>query len=364
MKIIMILDNGYDPDVRVYKEAKYLVGKGFDVDVICWERNKESEKPQEEWHEGIHIIRFFIPSKYGTGIKQLKAYYKFYQTCKNYVNENKCDYLHCHDLTDGIIGMLVHKKTPYVFDMHEYYENAKPRKNSIKHIIVEMVIKNSLASLYENDIYLTPEYSGVREKLFPLKNYPDSNLIKQKDKSESNYFRIGYHGGVRNQIEPFTALFEAVKDMDDVRVDVNGLGIDYEELKKIQENYSNVYVHGAFDGTKELSRLYESTDVLFCGYDPNDPNMQGVAEIVKYYEAVLTGTPMIATKSLAVGMRVENNQFGISVDTNDAKEIKKAIIRLKEDKKFWTNCSENEKRIASQYDWNEAVKILDNIYSN
>ena len=35
-KVYMILTNGFDPDVRVYKEAKYLVEKNFEVTILCW----------------------------------------------------------------------------------------------------------------------------------------------------------------------------------------------------------------------------------------------------------------------------------------------------------------------------------------
>ena len=40
-KVYMILTNGFDPDVRVYKEAKYLVEKNFEVTILCWDRRCE-----------------------------------------------------------------------------------------------------------------------------------------------------------------------------------------------------------------------------------------------------------------------------------------------------------------------------------
>lgn len=359
----MILDNGYDPDVRVYKEAKYLRKKDVDVDILCWDRDKESQRSQEEYIDGIHIIRFNIPSQYGSGKKQVFAYLKFLKSCSKYLKCNRCDYLHCHDLNDGIIGMIIHGNTPYVFDMHEYYEKSTPNKNSLRHKLVEKVIKNSHFSLYDNDLYLSNEYSSIHNKLIPLKNYPDRDLIQYMEKPASKVFRIGYHGYVRNQVKQFETLFEAIKGMDDVRVDIHGLGNDLETLKSMQSNYDNVFVHGAFDGTKELSSLYGKTDVLYCGYDPGDPNMQGPKDLVKYFEAILTGTPMIATESLGVGERVKVNAYGLSVDTDDSQAVKEAIIRLKTDKEFWQRCSQKELSEACKYDWNEAVKILDKVYS-
>ena len=70
-KVYMILTNGFDPDVRVYKEAKYLVEKNFDVTILCWDRRCEYIDKEEEILDGIKIKRFFIPSTPGTGLKQL-----------------------------------------------------------------------------------------------------------------------------------------------------------------------------------------------------------------------------------------------------------------------------------------------------
>ena len=41
----MLLTNGFDPDVRVYKEALYLVGRGFSVTVLCWDRDPPGATP-------------------------------------------------------------------------------------------------------------------------------------------------------------------------------------------------------------------------------------------------------------------------------------------------------------------------------
>ncbi len=44
----MILTNGFEPDLRVYKEAKYLISKGHKVEIICWDREaRYKDKPNE-----------------------------------------------------------------------------------------------------------------------------------------------------------------------------------------------------------------------------------------------------------------------------------------------------------------------------
>lgn len=366
MKILMILDNGFYPDVRVYKEAQYLISKGCSVEIVCWDHVKDMKKPKNEIIDGIEITRYKIPCKKYNKIEYARAYVKYLFKVKEYLKKCSYDYLHVHDLSDAVIGFLCRKRnTPYIFDMHEYYESGMPRKYRLDHMLVEFLIKHSKVSLYENDIYLDSAYAAVKSKLIPLKNYPDKNIVHYVAKYPSDIFRVAYHGEVRNQLAEFEALFKAVQDLENVRVDINGGGKDLPYLEKIAAKYKNVFINGPYDGTNEkvMSDFYANTDVLYCGYDPQDPNMQYLAEIVKYYEALCTGTPIIATKNLAIGMRTEKYQYGIAVNTRKPEEIKSAIVKLMNDRSFWDECSKHELFNSTSFNWQAAVTVLDNIYS-
>lgn len=364
--IVMILTNGFDPDPRVYKEAIYLVNKGFAVTVLCWDRDLSRNNPEDEFQDGIHVIRYKIPSVFGGGKKQIKAYLKYISRCKEYLRQNKPEYIHCNDLDGMVVGALAGKKpSRLVFDMHELYEDVGEGKNikrKILRLITKHMIRRSHFSLYENDLYLRQPYASVKHKLVPLKNYPDSNLIIPKIKTDSSVFRIGYYGGLRTQIPQFTALFEAVKDLQDVEVLIRGGGPDLKELQTLSAQYSNVVVGGPFDGTKELTELYENTDIVYAGYRPDSATRE-CAEVVKFFECILTGTPIILT-DVYTGMadRINNRGYGLTCDTLDVAQIRQAVIKLKDDVNFRRKCSENERRDAYLYDWNEAVKILDKVY--
>lgn len=363
MKIYMILTNSFSPDVRVYKEAKYLTKIGIDVTILCWDRCKESKLPKKEEKDGILIVRFSKPSVLGSGWKQLHSYFGFIKLCRNYIKQNPCDILHCHDL-DGVLAGNIASigKIPYVFDMHEFYETGSLIKRAITREIVKSFIKRSIATICVSSSMINDYYSKQKHKLLLLKNYPDSDFICSLPKTKSSVLRIGYHGTVRNQLQEFKALFEACKNMESVRIDINGGGIDLDKLKLLSENYKNIVVHGPYDGILESNELYKNTDVLFLGYNPENKNYHGEFEPVKYFEAILTSTPIIATKTLNVGIQTEKNVFGIAVDTRKPEEIKAAVSAFKENTEFLSLCRQNMESAASMYDWNEAVKILDKIY--
>jgi hypothetical protein len=52
-KILMLRSNPFEPDERVYKEAKSLLENGYSVTLLCWDR--ELKFPEEEIFEGISI---------------------------------------------------------------------------------------------------------------------------------------------------------------------------------------------------------------------------------------------------------------------------------------------------------------------
>lgn len=360
----MTLTNCFDPDPRVYKEASYLVKKGNNVTILCWHRDMDRNYSDEEVIDGIHIVRFKIPSVAGTGYKQLPAYLKFIKKCCEYIKTHKYDYIHCNDLDGAIIGYIASKRTDrFVFDMHEFYETGNFITRFAYRKLTIYLVKKSYAAIVVNNDYFIKSYSSIHNKLFLLKNYPDTDLIQPLPKTKSDKFRIGYHGSVRQQIKEFTALFDAVKDMSNVRVDINGEGPDHNELIKIAQNYPNVHIHGPFDGVKELSILYQNTDLLFCGYDVSSPNYSNNLESVKFFEAICTGTPLLVTEGLCLmADQVNKLEFGLTCDTRDSDSIHNAIATLVCDDDLWKKFSLNELKYAHNYDWKEAVKVLDKIY--
>lgn len=365
-RICMLLTNAFDPDVRVYKEAKYLVDKGCYVEILCWDRDSSVGYPQREEIDGIHIIRFRHDSQIGSGKKQLGAYFQFIRDCRNYCKRNRFDYFHCNDFDGAIVWRLLkHFGSKMIFDMHEYYEDVGNKSDYLRRFMRRAtiyMIKRSEYALYENDLYLRTPYKSIQNKLLELKNYPDSDLVKCVPKTESDVFRIGYHGGVRSQIPEFTTLFEAVKGMSDVRVDIHGGGPDLKKLIELEKNYDNVHIHGPFNGTSELTNLYANTDVVYAGYRPYSDTRE-CAEVVKFFECIITGTPIILTEAYTgMGDRINKYGFGLTCDTLKVGEVRAAILKLKEDNAFWNKCRENEMKESYKYDWKNEVKTLDRAY--
>jgi len=62
--IVMLLSNPFRPDPRVLKEAESLQATGYNVTILCWDR--QAAYPLEEsLPSAVHVIRIQdIPSAY------------------------------------------------------------------------------------------------------------------------------------------------------------------------------------------------------------------------------------------------------------------------------------------------------------
>ena len=68
-RVLMLLTNAFEPDPRVHQEAISLVENGYDVTILCWDRDRKF--PPEEVIDGIKIERIYVRSTHGRGSTQV-----------------------------------------------------------------------------------------------------------------------------------------------------------------------------------------------------------------------------------------------------------------------------------------------------
>lgn len=361
-KVIMIVTNRYDPDVRIHKEAIHLVNRGYSVEILCWDRENEYNDKSIDNIDGIKIIRFFPYAKYGTGIKQIKAYFKFIFQVKKYLSKVQYDYIHCHDL-DGIITGYIgkSKKSKLIFDMHEFYESlyGKGKNSEFVRLIVSFFQNKSDWIIYVNEIQTKSISKKNYKKLIYLPNYPDSFNFSPKLGILDDRLRISYIGNVR-QYNELKNLMDACKDMNDVFVSIHGMGVAYEKLNNIVNNYSNVILTGKYD-YKRSSDLYGNTDILYIMY-PMDNIQNKMSYPIKFFEAIITKTPVIVSKGSVLEEFIMKNDIGFAVDGKNINEIKDLVNHINNNRQILEEKLINLEKIQFDYSWEEVVKNLDTIY--
>lgn len=359
--IKMILTNGFDPDVRVYKEAKYLLNKGHEVDILCWDRKNYYKDKQIENIDGINIRRYEILSKPGSGFKQLPAYFIFLKKCRKELRKGIYDYLHCHDLDGMIIGYFSNNKNAkLIFDMHELYISGRFEKFAF---IIKRILKflqnKSYKIIYLNDIQKNTMSSRNKEKLVFLPNYPELERFKGAEKTYSDKLRISFTGTVR-QYESLKALIDATGGNDNIFVSINGDGTSYLKVKEASVNYSNVEVTGKFN-YKDIVGFYNNSDLFYCAYNNNIINHNN-AIATKFYEAIATLTPMIVTKGTEMDNICKKYNIGIGIDSQNSSEIKKVLNDLYYNRTKINNMAVNMQKMQFNFSWETVATNLENIY--
>lgn len=269
-KITMVLCNAFSPDVRVYKEAKYLADRGHSVTILALDRKEEFLDSPVVDFDGIHLVRFFcrdprLDNKIKTsriwGRLKILVYFLWYRNfirqIGEYLKAHPCDYLHCHDLDGIVAGWLARpQKIPLVFDMHELYEEQNASIKKIRLVVRGFV--NFMQNHCYKIIAVHPRQAmhmsrKNKKKLVMLPNYPDLNMFAEVRHVPTEKLRVNYIGTVRGQTALFRNLFEACRDLPDVEVAIHGSGGDYPALKKMEREYRNVTIAGKFDGSMDSS---------------------------------------------------------------------------------------------------------------
>lgn len=361
MKIIMILTNGFAPDLRVYKEAKYLAQKENEVEILCWDReNQYINKPVEQLGK-IKIVRFFAQSKYGSGIKQIFKLFQFKKACKKYLKAVDYQYIHCHDLDGMLVGYLLHKRgDKLIFDMHEYYNSGSYAKI---YFIVKRLLRflqnKSYKIIHVNEKQIENIEEKNKNKLVYLPNYPESSKFQKVVHKSADSLRVTYAGYVRHLI-PMTNLVLAGKKIKNIKISIHGSGEILEQLRNLAKDASNIELTGAYTH-EEIGEFYSNADIVYIVYNKGNPNDE-TALPTKFFESIISGLPVIVSKDSLLEKTVKKYDIGFSVDGTNLEEVEKLLIELQNNREILEQKRKNVEKIKSKFIWEDVVRNLDTIY--
>ena len=142
-----------------------------------------------------------------------------------------------------------------------------------------------------------------------------------------------------------------------INVGIYGMGICYEQLRNLKIP-KNVTIYGKYDGIKEIAKIYRNTDILYCSYDPTNYNWK-VAYPVKFYESIITLTPIIISKETVAEQFVIQNRIGESIEYGNEFSINNAIEKIIS---HYDGYVQSLKKISNNYQWESVIDNLNKIY--
>lgn len=373
MNVVMLLNNGFAPDLRVYKEAKYLFDKNINIEILCLDRKNEYLNRPEEVYRDVKIKRFFVRTEKTTKlinksrfISKFKYFIyfkwllKYIKQVKEYTKGKDFEILHCHDLEMAFCGVVFFKNKKVVFDMHEYYAEKRSKiLNWLINRVVKFVQKRATWIIHVNDFQIKDIKN--KKKLVFVPNYPQIHKFKNLKYKSSGKLRISYTGYVSRYL-PIFNLMKVADELDNINVSINGDGPFYEELKEKSKDMKNVVMTGRYSHD-DIAKFYENSDILYCVYNKGNKNDE-TAIPTKFYEALITGSPIIVAKNTEMSRFVEKYNIGFCVDGEDKEDIKNTIINIQKNPEILKKKRMNVEKISNQYTWENVVTNLDSIYKS
>lgn len=366
-KVLMLLTNAFDPDPRVHQEATALVEEGYEVTILCWDRDRKS--PAKEVIDGISIERIYVRSTHGRGTGQILFLLVFWIRAFLRCVGKRFNTVHCHDFDTLPVGYVLARMRgkKVVYDAHESY--------------VDMLI--NVPTHLKKLIYFLENYFLKRVDLVItvgeiLKNSLESRGAKKacvvgnwKKRAAFNFHREDLEGertilGVKNgqlvisfianlgEERKLQALIDAVKDTASVFLLTGGNGPLRPMVEEAASRYSNVKYLGYVDPFR-IPYYTALSDVVFYGFDPKNPNAKYSAPN-KLFEALAAGKAVITGDFGEIGKIVKEYGCGIVLESMSSNDIKDALLSLHGTK--LVSYQTEAKRAGEIYNWGNASNIL------
>jgi glycosyltransferase involved in cell wall biosynthesis len=369
-RVLMLLTNAFDPDPRVHQEAVSLVQNGYDVTLLCWDRDYKF--PSQEVVDGIRIERIYVRSTHGRGATQAPFLLLFWLKAYARASKKGFDIVHCHDFDTLPLGYLLskRKKAKVIYDAHESYVDMlinvpiwlkKPVYKTENFLLRRIDLLITVGEILKKNF----EKRGVQHSCV-VGNWKDPDEFKfpqevlNEEKRRLNILNgqlvISFIAnlGKERQLAP---LIAAVKDIPGISLIIGGDGPFRGVVQEAAQKYSNIIYLGYVHPSKVP--LYTTiSDIIFYGFDPANPNSKFSAPN-KLFEALAAGKAVLTGDFGEIGRIVEETECGLIIKKFTGEGIKKNLSSLSPEilNRFKEN---SQKNALEKYNWQNArITLLD-----
>ncbi len=372
-KVAMLVSNAFRPDPRVHREARSLVGRGYDVTIIAWDRERKYQL--SEVIDGIRIERIHVKSSYGKGMLQLFAMLFFWRKALFALMRNDMDIIHCHDFDTLPVGLLCKKLlgVKLVYDAHENYSvflrATTPRLvSAIVAILERLSIRNVDSIITASTLVAKMLRQDSPCPVVTLGNWQpagfpgldEESLRRKRDNLPLRDKLIIIYIGGFGRYRVIVPLIDAVQRRGDAVALIAGDGPQRPEIERRCRDTENAVYLGWIDPA-DVPYYVSLSDVVYYALDHNAPaTIYNAPNSLGY--AVSMGKAVIASDAGDLGRIVREIDCGMLLENNTADEIEAAIQEL-QNVQFLERCKRNATRAGRQeYNWQAVEQQLLDLY--
>jgi glycosyltransferase involved in cell wall biosynthesis len=386
MKILMVLDHEFPPDIRVENEIASLHKAGHEVHIACFTR-KNGEALEHNSTCVIHRKRIsaFI-YKSSVACLTLPFYFAYW---RRFVAEILARYtfdaMHIHDLPLARIGYEMKRRhgIKSILDLHENWPAFVAAARHTNTLAGKLVSPVRLWVRYERNMVIKADWvvavveemrdrltanGGNPDKIIVVPNtirigeYPESDRIP-----ESDNVVLLYSGGIdiqRGLHIPVEAMPQIIREQPNVKLWLVGRGSFENKLKERVEQLK-ISDHVIFWGWQEPGKMYaliQQADIAIIPYirtvqtDCSSPN--------KLFQYMYAGKPVLASNCTSVKRILEETKSGRCYEHNEPLDFGAKAIEMARNVAERIQMGKNGKKsVMIKYNWDKTAESLIKIYS-
>lgn len=369
MKVILIRSNPIDPDIRITKEAQTLADAGYDVNILGWDREKKY--PEIECRSNYLIHRIKLKAPFGMKIVFYLPIWWIYEFI--WLLKERWDIVHASDFDTFIPALIAAKikKKPIIYDIYDFYADVVTLPKLLRWTTakIDKIFMKFASAVIIVDKSILKQIGGyINNYIVIIMNTPKDvfkNIkLEKKTENKKDIFTIFYLGGIYKTRYPnLDKIILSIKGMSDVELIIGGYADDntIHELKKNMENMNNAKFIGKITDEEAIKHTIKA-DLLFALYDPSGLSNRYLSPN-KLFEAMMYAKPILVSENSTMAEIVRENNYGIVVNCRDVKEIKGAIIKLKNDQGLCMQLGENARKAYDEkYNWQIMEQRLLGLY--
>jgi glycosyltransferase involved in cell wall biosynthesis len=368
LHILITRSNPISPDPRVEKIGRALIGAGFSVQALGWDRT--GNLPEQETQDDVPVRRLPIQAAFGRGMGNLPQLLKWQWGLWRWLLQHHAEYDVIHACDFDTILPAIWMKTFFgkrvIYDIFDFYaDHLRATPAQIKSIIrfIDLWAIGKADALILVDDSRVEQVSGSKPSLTTIiYNSPEdvSEKFVQSEISNAGGLRLAYIGLL--QVERgLLQMLSVLKNNPGWCLDLAGFGGDEDRILAIAKNLSNVHWHGRISYQQAL-KLSAEADVLFATYDPKIPNHK-YSSPNKIFEAMMLGKPIIVAAGTNMDRMIGEAKCGCVVPYGDIPALEKTLQTLANDPELIHKLGLNaRKAYETHYNWDLMSQRLIQLY--
>jgi len=385
MKILMILDHEFPPDIRVENEIEALTKAGHEVHVACYTMEN---RPSKENIGGFVIHRKSISRfiyKTSVGALKFPFYFNFWRSfITQLFKKEHFNAIHVHDLPLARIGYEFAGKhgCRFTLDLHENWPALLRVATHTQSFLGKILSSNRQWEAYEQDYCQKADHvivvveeakerlitKGIpRERISIVSNTLNFQHFEvPSTKPDDKFFTLLYAGGINKHrglqyiINGLSLLKNTTKP---IRLLILGSGSYTTTLKELARSLGvdHMIEFTGWKNYKEMQDYFGRADICLIPHIKNDHTDSTIPH--KLFQHMYAGKPTIASNCIPIKRIIEETNCGLVYVYNQPEDFAEKVSLLEESPELYNTFKENGiKAVKEKYNWNIDQQKLIDIY--